>query len=193
MPIVVVLPVPLTPDDEDHRRGGPQVDGVGLGARGVGQQLGEPPGQVGAARELPGAGLGLQPTHDAGGGGGAHVGLDQHLLQALPRLLVERLEDRRLELGPQGLPALLQVLAQPTEEAAALLAVGHGRRGRPVGGQEELRPGARHPRARYCGAGRAPGSCGPGGGLRYAAAAGSRPGSRRETTFDTPSAPMLTP
>ena len=77
-------------------------------------------------------GLALELLDDLRGRAGADVGVDQRLLQALPRLLVEvALEQRRLNLGRERLARLAHVLAQAPEEAAALLlALGLGRRAR---------------------------------------------------------------
>ena len=62
----------------------------------------------------------LEPLDDLRRRAGADVGVDQRLLQALPGLLVESLEQRGLDLGGQRLPGLGHVLAQAAEEAAAL-------------------------------------------------------------------------
>src|SRR4051795_5139590 len=89
-------------DDEDDRRVGPQVDRVVAGARELGEQLGQAAGQRLAAGKLALLGLALELLHHLGGGPGADVGVDQRLLQALPRLLVEvAFEQRRLDLGGQ--------------------------------------------------------------------------------------------
>src|SRR3712207_8654314 len=49
------------------------------------------------ALQLAAAGLRLEPLDDARGGASAHVGVDQRLLEPLPCLIVEALEDRRSE------------------------------------------------------------------------------------------------
>ena len=87
----------------------------------------------------------------AAGGGRADVGVDQRLLQVLEGLVVERLEHRGLQLGPERLPRLGHVLPQAAEEAAALLGLlarlGRLRRG--FAGEKELVPAARHARGGY--------------------------------------------
>ena len=87
-----------------------------------GEQLGQPRGERLAAGQAALLRLALEPLDHLGGRAGADVGEDQRLLEALPRLLVElALEQRRLDLGRQRLARLAHVLAQPPEEAAALL------------------------------------------------------------------------
>src|SRR5204862_7739072 len=49
------------------------------------------------------------------------VGVDQRLREPLPGLLVEILEQRRLDLGSQRLAGLAQALAQASEATDALL------------------------------------------------------------------------
>ena len=89
----------VDPDDEDHRRVGPQVDLVVAGAGELGQQLGEPLGQRLAADERPPRPP-LELLDDLRGRPRADVGVDQRLLEPLPGLLVEvALEQRGLDLG----------------------------------------------------------------------------------------------
>src|SRR5207248_510249 len=137
------------------------------------------------------------PLDDPGGGRRAHVGVDQRLLEPLPGLVVERLEHARLQLGAERLAALRHVLAQAVEEAAPALGFGLA----PVRlwdrcvGDEQLAPGLGHGgrigRRKQRAEGR--------GQSRYAAATSatsstcSSGSSRRDTTLDTPSPPMLTP
>ena len=120
MPIVVVLPLPFTPAIRITVGCSVSGDRVALDARRLREQLPQPARQVLAAAELAALGLGLEPLDDLGGGGRAHVGVDQRLLEPLEGLVVERLEDRRLELRAERLARLRHVVAQAPEEAAAL-------------------------------------------------------------------------
>ena len=137
-------------DGHDHRRLVAQVDVVVAGAGDAGQQLDEALLQRGAALDLARGRLLLELADDARGRPRADVGHDQRLLEALPRLLVERVEQRGLDLGGQRLARLGQVLAQALEEPAAALrllgVVGRGRRGARavVAGQEEVAPVSGH-------------------------------------------------
>ena len=119
---------------------------------------------VGAAR--------LQPLHELGRGGHADVGHDQRLLEPLPGRLVGGVEGGERDLGRQRLAALRERVAQPGEEARALL-LGLGGAVRLA---EQVCPRPRH---------RAEGS--------YATARVGACGVRRETTCDTPSGPIVTP
>ena len=95
--------------------------------------------------------LALELLDDLSGRARADVGVDQRLLEALPGLLVEvALEQRRLDLGGERLARLAHVLAQPLEEAAALLGrrLGLCRRGHGPVGEEEVCPIAGHRRGR---------------------------------------------
>src|SRR5918994_2428281 len=123
-----------------------EVDRVALEPGGVRQQLAQATRQVLPALELAALGLELQLLDDLRRGGRADVGVDERLLEVLERLVVERLEDGRLQLGAERLARLRHVLAQPSEEAAALglgVRVGGRRRG-VLAGQEELVPSAGH-------------------------------------------------
>ena len=132
LPIVVVLPVPLTPTTRIT---------VGSGRRSILSSPVRASSASSSARRLVSAspptsvallGLALELLDDLGGRARADVGVDQRLLEALPGLLVEvALEQRRLDLGGERLARLAHVLAQAAEEAAAaLLALGLvGRRG----------------------------------------------------------------
>ena len=66
-----------------------QVDRVVAGAGELREQLGEAGGQCLAADEVALLGLLLELGDDLGGRPRADVGVDQRLLQPLPRLLVE--------------------------------------------------------------------------------------------------------
>src|SRR5437763_15805218 len=126
----------------------PEVDAVRAGAGRLGEQLLEPLRERLSARKLPRARLRLERPDDLRGGAGAHVRVDQRLLEPLPGLLVEVLEHARLELRSERLARLRQVLAEPAEEPAALfrlLAVAaRGLGGLAAVRDEELSPAARH-------------------------------------------------
>ena len=152
LPIVVVLPVPLTPTTRITVGFGADVDRVVAGAGELREQLGEPLGQLLAADEAALLRLALELLDDLRGRAGADVGVDQRLLEPLPGLLVEvALEQRRLDLGGERLARLAHVLAQAAEEAAALLgasASACGGRGHGAVGEEEVGPVAGHRRGR---------------------------------------------
>ncbi len=121
---------------------------------------------------------GLEPPHDLGRRANADVAVDERLLEPLPGLLVAGVERSCRDLGGQRPAALRERVAQPAEEAGALRLV---LRGRLV--TEQLCPGSRHRR-------NATGEI----ALRYATACSrSCCGSRRETTCETPSPPIVTP
>src|SRR5262249_14515645 len=82
--------------------------------------------------ELVLARLRLQRLHHRCGRAGADVRHDERLLQALPGLLVEHAEERRLDLAAERLASLCHALAQAAEEAAPRCRGRWGRRGRPV-------------------------------------------------------------
>ena len=112
---------PVDPHGHDHRRLVTDVDPVVAGPGDPGQQLDEPVLQRLAAFQPAGGRLLLELHHHLGGRGRADVGHDQRLLQALPRLVVQRVEQRRLDLAGQRLARLGHVLAQPAKEPTALL------------------------------------------------------------------------
>ena len=132
LPIVVVLPEPLTPTIirtagrfETSMRGSP-----------VSATLGEQLDQAVARRlgplDVARLDLHLELADDLGRGAGAHVGEDQRLLEALPGPLVEVVADARGELGAERVAALREALAQAAEDAAAgfaarFTAIGLGR------------------------------------------------------------------
>jgi hypothetical protein len=112
----------VDPHGHDHRGPGAHVDAALVGvvqAGEVGQQLGEAPAERLATLHRAALGLHLELGHDARGGRRPDVGHDERLLQPLPRLVVEGVEQRGLDLGPERLAGLGEVLAQPPEEAAA--------------------------------------------------------------------------
>ena len=114
LPIVVVLPVPLTPttrmtlglllDMEDPRLAEQRLDL--LGERGA---------------ELAEVGPRLEPPDELGGRRHADVGGDQRLLEPLPRLLVARVERGRGELLGERAARLPERVAQTREEARPLV------------------------------------------------------------------------
>ena len=135
--------------DEDHRRLRGEVDPVLAGASDLGEQL----GQTRRERLSPGypalGGLALELSDDLRGRRRADVGVDQRLLEPLPRLVAQILEQRRLDLAGERLAGLAQVLAQPAEHPAApLLSLGRGFRDRVPRGRaiddEQVPPIAGH-------------------------------------------------
>ena len=109
----------------------------------------------------------LEPSYELGRRGNPDVASDQRLLEPLPGLVVGRVEPRRRELGGERLAALRERLAHPAEEAGALGLVGLG-----DVVAEKLGPGVAHAvAARGCWC------C----------------GRRLETTWETPSGPIVTP
>ncbi len=109
-------------DHEDHARRGAQIDVAGLlradggaGGEEAGELVGELLARGTAASDL------LEARDDPGGGGRADVGADQRLLQPLPRLGIERVEERGAHLGAQCLARAAEALTEALEEAAALL------------------------------------------------------------------------
>ena len=117
--------------------------------------------------EVSGDAARLQPAHELRSRRNTDVAADERLLEPLPGLVVRGVERRRRELGSQCAATLRQRLAHASEEACAL---GLVLRGDLVA--EELGPGATH---------------------AVAASACWCCGSRRETTCDTPSGPIVTP
>ena len=126
------------------------------------------PGSAGAARsarssvsravsagavQIAGLGLALQALDHLRGRARADVGVDQRLLEVLPRLGVELVEQRRGDLGGDRLAGLGHVVAQAAEEAAALLlasGLGIVRGGGLRVGDEQVLPVAGHgDRRRY--------------------------------------------
>ena len=128
----------------------------------------------------------LELRDDLGGRLGADVGVDQRLLEPLPRLVAEILEQRRLDLGGERLAGLAEVLAQPAEHAPPPLLglrrlLGSGRPARLAVDDEQV-SAIRGPRGARLAVPR-PAS----------AACLFAGGSRREITFEMPSAPIDTP
>ncbi len=148
MPIVVVLPVPLTPTISSTA-GSPLRS---IGARAVAGDLGEDLDQAGLHRlavggDLAGLDLVLEPLDHLGRRRRAGVGEDQRLLEPLPGLVVDALEEARGDLLGQRLAALGEALAQAAEDAAALalaLSLGRTRSRRPRTEVEYLLPACRH-------------------------------------------------
>ena len=131
-------------DGHDHRRVVAYVDAVLARAGDAGEQLDEPLLQRLAALDHARGRLLLELADDLRGRRRADVGHDQRLLQALPRLVVERVEERRLDLGRQRLARLGHVLAQALEEPAALLGLGVDGDRVVVAGDEQVSPVAGH-------------------------------------------------
>ena len=126
-------------DDHDHGRACAQLDRVGsasgraCSASSCDQRApAAPAGPHGPARRLV-----LEPLDDLRGRARTDVGHDQRLLEALPGLVVERVEQRRLDLGAERRARLAEVLAQAGEHPApALRLLGSGSAGilpRPAG------------------------------------------------------------
>ena len=82
----------------------------------------------------------LEPPDQLGRRAHADVGVDQRLLEPLPRGVVGRVERRDLDLLGQRAPRLAERVAQPAEEPALRLVVSAGR----VGVAQELCPASRH-------------------------------------------------
>ena len=114
MPIVVVLPVPLTPTTRITAGSWCDVERRRL-AEERGDLLGERRLQLGQV--LPR----LEAADQLGGRAHADVGVDQRLLEPLPRGVVVRVERRDLQLLGERPPRLAERLAQPPEDAAPLL------------------------------------------------------------------------
>ena len=117
--------------------------------------------------EIAGHAARLEPLDELGGGRHADVGRDQRLLEPLPGLVVGRVEGGCGELAGQRAPALAERVAQASEEAG-------------LGGPllvTLLVPEQGAPRRHRA---------------RGYAATASR-GRRRDTIWETPSAPMVTP
>ncbi len=146
-------------DHQQHRRLAAEVD---RGARGGGD-LGEDLDQALAHRLAVGGDaaaldLVLEPFDHLGRGRRADVGEDQRLLQPLPGLVVDALEEAGRDLLGQRLAALGEALAQAAEDAAALLGALSRRGVRALARTEVeyLLPTGRHrfPRGGYPGGGK---------------------------------------
>ncbi len=156
---------PIDADDHDHRGTAPQIDPSEVAARDLGEQLDESVANGVGTRDATGIDLRLEPPDDVGGGLCPDVGEDQRLLEPLPCLVVELLEEARAELRLQGLAALRQTRSQTAKHASLLLLhrfeiAGWRRvRGRTVPQVENLTPGNGHGAPGY------PGESGSLGGL----------------------------
>jgi hypothetical protein len=140
---------PVDADDEHH--GGPRakIDARPAACGEVGEQLNEAVPDRLRALDAAGLHLALEAPDDLRGGLGADVGHDQRLLEALPGLGVDRLEEAGAELRAQCLAAGCEALAQPFEQAAASGRVSVLRGGffdgaLAVAQIEQLSPGGRH-------------------------------------------------
>jgi hypothetical protein len=114
-------------DDEDHARAAGEVQRPRL-AEHLGDLLGERPVQVGQLV------AGLEPADELGGRADTDVALDQRLLEPLPVLVVAGVERGCGELAGERAAALAERVAQPAEEAVALL----GRLLGPLGISQQL-------------------------------------------------------
>ena len=133
--------------DQQHRRLMGHVDAVIADPGNLRQQLTQTPLEFVSSCDRALAGLALEALHDLGGRAGSDVRVDQDLLEALPRLVVERPGEGGSELAAERFTRLREVLAQPPEEAAApRLVVRRGRRDLTpaVRGDEDVLPGPRH-------------------------------------------------
>ena len=137
LPIVVVLPVPLTPTTSrtEGRSETPSVGGSPNRSRDL---LGE------CFAELRHVTARLEPSDQLGRRTDADVGVDERLLEPLPRRVVGRIERRDLDLLGERAPRLRERLAQAAEEAALFV----DRLLRLVGVTQELCPATRHERGR---------------------------------------------
>ena len=114
LPIVVVLPVPLTPTTRITVGFSVELERAWLAEHRrdlLLERLAEI-GQI-AAR--------LEPADELGGGAHADVAVDQRLFEPLPVLLVAGIEGRRRQLARERAPALAERVAQASEEADPLL------------------------------------------------------------------------
>ena len=93
-------------DHQDHGRLGADVDAPRLAARVSASSSIRRSESASPPLEPPSAASRSSVSDDRGGRGGAHVGHDQRLLQALPGVLVERREQRRLDLRAERLAGL---------------------------------------------------------------------------------------
>ena len=104
LPIVVVLPVPLTPTTMTTAGRALQVDARGVSPPATSASSSTRRSRTAsAAADAARLDLRLEPPDDLGGGLRADVGEDQRLLEPLPGLVVELLEEARAELGLQRL------------------------------------------------------------------------------------------
>ena len=129
------LPGAVDADDEDHATGRSATARVGGSPRSV---------SISSARATPRSPIvaaGLEPAHELRRRRNADIGLDQRILEPLPRLLVSRVERRCGELLRQRAPALAEGVPQPREEPGLLRLVDLRRRLV----AEQLRPRAAHP------------------------------------------------
>ena len=138
LPIVVVFPVPFTPTTRITLGRCLHVQDAGV-AEQRGSLLAERRAEIAelAAR--------LEPPHELGRGGDADVGLDQRLLEPLPREIVGRVERSGCDLLGERAPRLRQRLAQTCEAPGAPLL----RLGRGIGLPQELFPAPRHHEPSY--------------------------------------------
>ena len=123
LPIVVVLPVPLTPTI---------ISTAGSPLRSIGARpVAATSARISIRRSRTSCAVGghgagvdlvLEPFDHRGGGRGAGVGEDQRLLQPLPGFLVDPVEEAGGDLLGQRLAAFREALAQAFEDAAALRA-----------------------------------------------------------------------
>ena len=121
LPIVVVLPVPLTPTTRI-------TAGRACTWRIPGSPRSASISSVSAAPELAEVGACLEPPHELGGRRHADVGGDQRLLEPLPRLVVAGVERRRGELLGERAARLPERVAQPARSRPLRSALGLGRR-----------------------------------------------------------------
>ena len=131
MPIVVVLPVPLTPTIISTAGSAERS----ILARAVAGDLGQDLDQAvadGLAVGGHGAGLDLvlEPFDHRRRGRGTGVGEDQRLLQQLPGFVVDPVEEARGDLLGQRFAARREALAQAFEDAAPPLGLRFGLRRR---------------------------------------------------------------
>ena len=152
LPIVVVLPVPLTPTI---------ISTAGSALRSIGARpVAATSARISIRRVADGDAVGgdgagvdlvLEPFDHRGGGRGAGVGEDQRLLEPLPGLVVDPVEEAGRDLLGQRLAAFGEALAQAPEDAAALLLGLSRRRGVRARARTEvdhLLPARRHRRRR---------------------------------------------
>ncbi len=119
----------VDPDHQQHRRLVAEVDRGASGAGNLGEDLDQAClHRLAVCRNGARLDLVLEPLNHLGRGRSTGVGEDQRLLQPLPGLLVDAVEEARRELLGERFAALGEALAEAAEDAAALL-LGLRRRG----------------------------------------------------------------
>ena len=121
LPIVVVLPVPLTPTIISTVGLRAEVDAAGLRSVRISSAATRRSArrEVGGGDERAGGGLGLEPLDDGDGARDADVRGDQALLDPLPCRVVGRIECSGRDLGGHRASAAREAVAEAREPPAA--------------------------------------------------------------------------